>query len=251
LAFSAAPQSSGGAATRPSAFAVPALLLHLGMCLLVVAICADPLRALWKAVQGPVVQASTVPTPAWIAPPLFALVWAGRRLWRFALGRAAPLSWTWALLAVVVAAGAGRALSPGQGAAAWTSVRDAPPTVQIVELLKRLREKTDAALLAGNEVPTDAELAGSLEEGGAPLILNYRYRGLARRPARLVRVPDAHGPVDRKHSGDLAGTLYLAVAPDRRHYWLTAVVLLEDNGVESSDLLPGPNGVLVITNAAP
>src|SRR6185312_7277520 len=61
-------------APRPPAFAVPALLLHLGLVLLIVALAADPLGRLWRAVVSPVSFSDEVANPAWILALLFAAV---------------------------------------------------------------------------------------------------------------------------------------------------------------------------------
>jgi len=237
-------------APRPPAFAVPALLLHLGLVLLIVALAADPLGRLWRAIVSPVSFSDEIANPAWILALMFAAVFLGARLLSFAKGRALPVRWTAFAVAVVVAVGAGRALDPGPGEIAWTGMHDAPPAVQTADVMKRLSDRIDVALEAGQDVPDDAALQAAFADEKGEIRPNYFYRGLARRPFKLVRVPKANGPVDRKLPGDLAGTVYLAVAPDMRHYWVTGLVLLQDNGVRSSDLLPGPNGVMVVTNAA-
>jgi hypothetical protein len=236
---------------RPSTYALPAVLLHVGIALGIVFLCAEPVGKLLRGFAGPVSFADEVPSPAWLAPAAFALAFTGVRLASFVRGRPLPLAWTWAALAVLVAAGAGRALQPSPDAPlAWTRLRDAPPALQTAEVLKRLRDAIDTELVAGRDVPADATLTALFRDGDAELWPSYVYAHLSRRPFKLVRVPGASGAVDRKLPGDLAGTIYLAVAPDRRHYWLTALMLLSDNGVRTSDLLPAEQGILVITNAA-
>ncbi|MBS2030878.1 MAG: hypothetical protein JST54_23445 [Deltaproteobacteria bacterium] len=235
---------------RPPTFALPALLLHLAIVLLIVALSAQPLGRLWRAIVGPVSFSDEAASPAWLLALGFALALLVARVFSFARGRALPIRWTGAAIVAVLAVASGRALDPGPGEVAWTSVHDAPPAVQTAEVMKRVSDRIDAALVAGKDVPDDAALQPALADEKGEIRPNYFYRGLARRPFKLVRVPKASGPVDRKLPGDLAGTLYLAVAPDMRHYWLTGLVLLQDNGVRSSDLLPGPNGVMVVTNAA-
>jgi len=217
--------------------------------MLIVAVCAAPLNHLAVALWGPVTFADEVPSPVWVIPFGFALVFAAVRLWRFARGRALGLRWTWAVLIVVSSVVVARSVAQGHRVVGWSSVDDAPPAIQTARVMKRVRDQIDAALVAGHDVPSDRSLESALQIDGHMIVLNYRYRFLARRPFRLVRIPDARGPVDRKLPGDLPGTLYLAVSSDARHYWLTGLILLQDNGVRSVDLLPGPAGVLTLTNA--
>ena len=143
----------------------------------------------------------------------------------------------------------GRVLEPARGQGGWTDARNAPPTVQTVEVIQTMRDLALRGVREHRAVPDDAALLEATRIDGVTLLPAYVYAGLSRRPFHLVRVPEASGPVEQLLPGDLAGTLYLAVSPDHQRFWLTAVVLLEDQGQLSSDLLPGPSGITVLTNA--
>jgi hypothetical protein len=232
-----------------AALTFAALGLHLLLALAVVAICAEPLRGLVLGLRGPVSFADEVPSVVWLAPALAGGLLFAQRLVRFARGARTPVATTWGALVVLVAAGAARLLNPPPERLVYTRVQDAPPAVQTVTVLRQLRERIEAALGQGGKVPTVAELEAALRsEDGSPIVPSYRYRWMARRPFVLKRLDGMNGAVLQRLPDDLAGTLYLAVAPDQRRYWLTAVVLLDDNGTRSSDLLPGGAGPLVMSN---
>jgi hypothetical protein len=234
---------------RPG-LAAAALVVHAGLAALIVAASAEPLAALYTALRGPVSFADEVPSAAWLVPPLFAAVLLVGRLVAFVRGRPSKTVWTWAALIAFGAVLAARALEPARGAApSWTSVFDAPPTLQTVEVLQRMRDAALQGVREQRRVPDDAALLRSATIDGRELRPGYVYTGLQQRPFRVVRVPDARAAVERVLPGDLAGTVYLAVSPDAQRFWLTAVVLLDENGRRSSEMLPGPSGVAVLTNA--
>jgi len=137
-------------------------------------------------------------------------------------------------------------LTPG---ASWVNTLDAPPTLQTMEALKLVRDASLAGLHEQGRIPADGALLASVVVEGQELVPGYVYPGLRRRPFRLVRVPGAEAAVERVLPGDEAGTLYLATSADGRRFWLSGVVLLEENGRRTSEMLPGPKGVTVLTNA--
>lgn len=234
---------------RP-ALAFAAVVFHAALALAIFGVCAGPLRALSEAVRGPVSFADEVPSLAWLAPALYAVGFLAWRLWRFAQGRALPASATWATVIVLGAAVAGTYVSEPAAQLAYSNLLAAPPAVQTAEIMQRLRTRVDEAIAQDKDVPDDAALHPAFLEQGQEILPNYRYAWLRRRPFELKRIEGARGPVDRRYPQDLAGTIYLAVAADKRHYWITGVVLLDTAGVRSSDLLPGPDGVVILTNSS-
>ena len=236
-------------AGRPG-LAVAALGVHAALATLVVAARAAPLAALLNARRGPVTVVDEVPSAAWLAPPLAAAILLGARLGAFALGRRAGVRGTWALVVALGATLLARALDPHGSEHGWTSAVDAPPTVQTVEVLQRMKAAAIAAVGAGRGVPDDAILLAAATTNGQPIRPGYVYAGLTRRDFHVVRIASATGPVDQVLPGDLAGTIYAAVSADRQRFWLSAVVLLQENGALASAMLPGPGGVAVLSNAA-
>jgi hypothetical protein len=236
------------AASRPG-LAVLALVIHAALAVALVAASAVPLAALLLALRGPVAFAEDVPSVAWLAPPIAAAALLGARLLAFGRGRRAGVGGTWALLVALGATLLARALDPHGGEHGWTSALDAPPTVQTVAALQQLKEAAVGAVAAGRTVPDDAAWLAAAATDGQRIRPAYLYAGLARRDFHLVRIADAAGPVLEVLPGDLAGTIYAAVSADQKHFWLSAVVLLQENGELRGAMLPGPGGVAVLSNA--
>ena len=234
---------------RPG-LAVAALAVHAAVSTLLVAASAAPLAALLLALRGPVVFAEDVPSVAWLAPPLLAGGLLASRLVTFAMGRPPGVRGTWAAVIALGATLLARALDPHGAEHGWSNALDAPPTVQTVEALQRLKAAAVASVSAGGFVPDDAALLAAASVDGQTLRPGYVYAGLTRRDFHLVRIPEATGPVEQILPGDLAGTIYAAVSADRKRFWLTTIVLLQDNGALTGAMLPGPGGVAVVSNAA-
>lgn len=237
-------------AAAAGSVSVVLLAVHAALAVAVVGAAAVPFRGLLDAVREPVILADEVVSPLWAAPVLFAVGFVVLRLVAFARGKRARPVWTWAVLIVLCATVVARALEPEPGPVAFTRIQEAPPVIQTAEAMRVLQQRLLAGIAGQGRVPPPEELDREILADGKPLWPSYLYR-FRRRPFRLVRVDSATGPVDRPRPGDLAGTLYAAIAPDQRHFWLTAVVLLEENGRNSSDMLPAENGIFMLTNAAP
>lgn len=231
------------------ALATAALVVHALLALLVVGLAAEPLRGLASCLRRPVCLAEEVPSPAWVAPLLFALVFVGARLWTYLRGRALPLVWTWAAVIALAATLIARAVEPDPAALAYSSIHDAPAAIQTVEALKLLKAAVTESLEKRHAVPDEAELHQALRVDGRELAPRYRYRAFGRRPFHVELVLGAPGPVEHPYPGDQAGTLYVAVSPDGQHFWLTAVVLLAERGEPTSQMLPGPEGITVLSNS--
>jgi hypothetical protein len=222
--------------------------LHLLLALAVFGTSLAPALAVLRAIEGPV-SFLPVPSPLWLVASAVAVGLAGARLMALAQGRALRPTWSWAYVLAFAACLGGRALAPDVESAGYSSVHGAPPAIQTVEALQRIKGAILQAEAAGRAIPSDQELLSSLRVDGRELWPSYLYRGLTRRPFHLVRIPGASGAVTVRQAGDLAGTLYLAIDPDGSHFWLTAVILLEDHGRLISDMLPSGAGLAVLTNA--
>jgi hypothetical protein len=228
---------------------VALLVVHALLAVAVAGAASVPFQLLVDAVREPVVLADEVVSPAWALPVLFAVVFLVMRLALFARGRRARPVWTWAVILALGTTVTARALEPEPTEVAFTHIQDAPPVLQTVEALKVLQTRLLDGLEHHSRVPVVAELEKEIRVDGKPLWPSYLYR-FRRRPFHLVHVEGASKAIDRPRPGDLAGTLYLAIAPDQRHFWLTAVVLLEEKGHRSSDMLPAEQGIFLLTNAA-
>lgn len=224
------------------------LLVHLALALGIVAVAAEPLGKLARAFVGPVVYQHDVPSLGWLLPAAFVLAFLALRLWRFAQGRALATAWTWGACLTLGAVVLARNLTEPQPLA-YSQLADAPPAIQTSELLRRIRGQIEQSLKTGGTVPDEAALRTALVDEGREVWPGYVYRGLRRRRFVVRRLADLRGPVERPLPGDLAGTLYVAVAPDQRHYWLTAVVLIDDGGKLTSDMMPSGTGIAILSNS--
>lgn len=223
------------------------LVLHAALGVAVLAVAAEPLRLVLRELREPVVFADEQVSLAWLVPAAFVAAFLLARLTLFALGRRAGIAWTWAAIIALAATAAGRAVAPDRVHVGFTSLQAAPPTVQTVEAMKLLQARLNDGLSHSGVAPDADALQAPIEVDGRELIPAYSYRGSSR-PFHVVVVPDANGPVDRVRPGDLPGTIYAALSADRRRYWVTAVVLIDDPAGRSTDLLPGPDGVYVLSN---
>lgn len=236
------------AAPRAEGVSVVLLAVHALLAVALVGAAAAPFQLLVDAVREPVVLADEVVSPLWLVPVAFALGFLVLRLVLFARGRRARPTWTWAVIIALAATVVARALQPEPAALTFTRIQDAPPVLQTVEALKVLQSRLLQGIAQQGRVPPQAELEQEIVVEGRPLWPSYLYR-FRRRPFRVVRSEGAAGVIDRPRPGDVAGTLYVAIAPDQRHFWLSAVVLLEENGKRSSDMLPAEQGIFELTNA--
>ena len=228
---------------------VALLAVHALLAVAVAGAASVPFQLLLDALREPVVLADEVVSPAWALPVCFAVTFLLLRLALFARGRRARPVWTWAVIIVLGATVTARALEPEPTEVAFTRIQDAPPVLQTVEAIKVLQTRLLDGIDRQGKVPAPAELEKELVVEGKPLWPSYLYR-FRRRPFHIVRVEGATKAVDRPRPGDLAGTVYVALAPDQRHFWLTAVVLLQEKGRRSSDMLPAEQGIFLLTNAA-
>jgi hypothetical protein len=227
--------------------ATAALVVHAALATTLLGLCATPLQTVYRAFAGPVAFLDEVPSPAWLMPAAFGVAFVAARLFTYVVGRPLKIVWTWALVIVLTAALIGRASSDPTGAASYSDLHGAPPAVQTIEAMRRLRDLCLAAVPQG-KLPSEAEMRAALAVNGRELQPSYLYRGLAHRPFHLVRLQPQDGPVEAVRADDLPGTIYVTATADLKAFWISAVVLLQEGEARHIAMLPTAEGVEVLSN---
>jgi len=219
------------------------------------AACAGPLLT-WLEISSAVVSDPTgaPPLALYAAAAILALgLYLRILIATLARRRVGQAQYVLAVALLGLAIGA-RMLSAGQGPsirADFASFGEAPPDLQTAYMAGKLRYHVEAHALdsEGGVYPDRQEqLAPALEERGEPLVPLYRYRG-ERRPFNLRVLKGAPGPVLGPLEGDLAGTIYYAVAPDRKRYWISALRLDPGDRSTTIPFCTAAGRTVVLTNS--
>jgi hypothetical protein len=215
-------------------------LVFLGFGVLASILLAPMLKTWWLILREPVVW---VPAPPPLLPALGMASALAVALWvalsHLLSGRASP---RWASIAVIVLT----------SVITFFGVVPGPSDTLQVSPGGRVGGAFDALVGAAarihqeeGEYPADAN---ALEAAVADRSTGFRRKG--REVPFTVVVETGLGPRLQAREGDLPGTFYYTVAPNRRRYWMTALVL---DGAPTGRLVfaEGSDGPVVVSRGPP
>lgn len=226
-----------GGSARPSAglrLVNGALLVGFGVVSSI--LLAPAVKTWWIILREPVVWAPDPPPLLAVAGPasvLAAALWLA--LSRSLSGRPTPRG-----VAAVVIVGSGIvilvSIFPGR-----TGTLVLSPAARVGTALDALVKAAADARSEAGEYPAEADvLMASIAE------METGYRARFRKVPFTVVAEIGVGPRLQAREGDLPGTFYYTVAPDRRRYWLTGMIL---DGVPTGRLVfvEGSEGPMVVS----